>query len=378
MAINNTIAIVDDDMTNLTVAENVLAKKYNVITIPSGEKLFRLLDMLTPDLILLDINMPEMDGYEVIRKLKDSEETKDITVIFLTATIDPASEVEGLDLGANDYITKPFSPELLMKRIEMHLLMEKQRNELLNYNKSLEISIGEKTGTIIELKNAILKTIAGLVESRDSITGGHIERTQNYLKSLVCKMIEQGVYYDELSSWDIPLFIMSSQLHDVGKIAIKDCILLKPDKLTHKEFEEIKSHTVIGANIIRKIKDETSECAFLKHAEILALSHHEKWDGSGYPSGLKGDEIPLQGRLMAIVDVYDALTQVRPYKEAFHHEEAVKMIMDGSGTHFDPKLADIFYSCAEEFKRIVMRGGVGGELKSVNFQLDDVLDKVAV
>jgi putative two-component system response regulator len=375
---NYTIVVVDDDMTNLTVAENILAEKYNVITIPSGEKLFRLLKRLTPDLILLDIEMPEMSGYEVIKELKSTEATKGISVIFLTATIDPTCEVEGLNLGALDYITKPFSPELLLKRIEMHLLLEKQRNELLDYSKGLEISVGEKVGTILKLKNTILKTIAGLVESRDSITGGHIERTQNYLKLLLCKMIEQGVYYNEISSWDIPLFVMSSQLHDVGKIAIKDCILLKSENLTEEEFEEIKGHTVIGSNIIKKIKEETTENAFLTHAEILALNHHEKWDGTGYPTGLKRFEIPLEGRLMAIVDVYDALTQVRPYKEALSHEESVKIIMNGAGTHFDPKLTDVFQSCEKDFERIALQGGMSNELIPIDFSVNTDIEKQAV
>ena len=374
----NTIVIVDDDMTNLTVAENILAVKYNVITIPSGEKLFRLLEKLTPDLILLDIEMPEMNGYEVIKKLKGSEKTESITVIFLTATIDPASEVKGLSLGAHDYITKPFSPELLAKRVDMHLLLERQRKELLNNNKSLEITVGEKTGAILKLKNTILKTIAGLVESRDSVTGGHIERTQNYLKLLVRRMIDQEVYHKELASWDIPLFVMSSQLHDVGKIAIRDCILLKTDKLTREEFEEIKSHTIIGANIIRKIMEEATENAFLMHAETLALNHHEKWDGTGYPAGLKGTEIPLEGRLMAIVDVYDALTQIRPYKEAVSHEESVKIIMEGSGTHFDPKLADVFLSCEKEFEKIAQQCALHSEPKHIDFTKSDILKKKAV
>jgi putative two-component system response regulator len=365
-------------MTNLTVAENILAEKYNVITIPSGEKLFRLLERLTPDLILLDIEMPEMSGYEVIKELKDSEATKNISVIFLTATIDPASEVEGLNRGALDYITKPFSPELLLKRVEMHLLLEKQRNELLNYSKGLEITVGEKVGTILKLKNTILKTIAGLVESRDSVTGGHIERTQNYLKLLLCKMIEQRVYYNEIASWDIPLFVMSSQLHDFGKIAIKDNILLKTENLSMEEFEEIKNHTVIGANIIRKIKEETTENAFLTHAEILALNHHEKWDGTGYPAGLKGFEIPLEGRLMAIVDVYDALTQIRPYKEAISHKESVKTISNGAGTHFDPMLAEVFLSCEEDFERIAIQGGVNNDLIPIDFTVSAASERQAV
>ena len=191
-------------------------------------------------------------------------------------------------------------------------------------------------------------------------------------------MIEQEIYHEELASWDIPLFVLSSQLHDVGKIAIRDCILLKTDKLSHEEFEEIKSHAVIGANIIRKIMEETTENTFLIHAETLALNHHEKWDGTGYPAGLKGTEIPLEGRLMAIVDVYDALTQIRPYKEAISHEESVKIIMDGSGTHFDPKLVEVFLSCEEEFDKVALQCASRGQPKSIDSYRNEVLNKKAV
>jgi HD-GYP domain-containing protein (c-di-GMP phosphodiesterase class II) len=200
------------------------------------------------------------------------------------------------------------------------------------------------------LQNAILKTVAELVECRDSITGGHIERTQHYLSLLVDFLLEHNVYAEELSSWDIGLFIMSSQLHDVGKISIKDDLLMKPGKLTDEEFEEMKKHTLFGVDIIRKIEGSTTDNEFLLYAETLAGSHHEKWNGTGYPYGLKGEEIPLQGRLMAIVDVYDALTNDRPYKKAFTHEESVAIIGKENGAHFDPSIAGIFLTHEQEFK----------------------------
>jgi len=345
-----TIIMVDDDVTNLTVATNNLMEKYNFFTAPSVTKLFSALSKVDPDLILLDIEMPEMDGYEVIKLLKSTEKTASIPVIFLTGKIDPASEVKGLDLGAVDYITKPFSNELLVKRIDMHLLVERQRKALLSYSQNLETEVDKKTRTVFELQNAILKAVAELVERRDSVTGGHIERTQQYLRLLVDFLLEYGVYAEELASWDIGLFIMSSQLHDVGKISIKDDILMKQGKLTEAEFEEMKKHTVSGADIIRGIEDNTQENEFLKYAETLAVSHHEKWDGSGYPYGLKGSEIPLMGRLMAIVDVYDALTNDRPYKKAFSHDEALDIIKEGFGKHFDPQMEDVFLARENEFR----------------------------
>jgi len=360
----DTIIMVDDDITNLTVARNNLAGKYDVATVPSGAKLFQILEKITPTLILLDIEMPEMDGYEVLKVLKSKEKTAHIPVIFLTAKIDPENEVEGLNLGAVDYITKPFSRELLTKRIDLHIQFEKQKRELANYNLNLESEVDKQTRTVIELQSAILKTVAELVECRDSITGGHIERTQHYLSLLVDFLLEHNIYTEELSSWDIGLFIMSSQLHDVGKISIKDDLLMKPGKLTGEEFEEMKKHTLFGVDIIRKIEGSTTDNEFLLYAETLAGSHHEKWDGKGYPYGLKGEEIPLQGRLMAIVDVYDALTNDRPYKKAFTHEESTEIIRKENGTHFDPSIGNVFLAHEQEFKKARDDKSIGKVLRS--------------
>ena len=343
------IIMVDDDITNLAIAKNDLADTYDIFTAPSGRKLFQLLEKLTPDLILLDVEMPEMNGYEVIGVLKSSEVTADIPVIFLSANIDPESEVKGLSLGAADYITKPFSRELLLKRIEVHLLVEAQRIALKNHNHDLETTVSMQTRTISELQNTILKTVIELVESRENAAGGHIERTQKFLGMFVDFLLEHGVYADEILTWDISQFVASSQLHDIGKVSIKDSILLKPGILTGEEFEEIKKHVVNGMNIIEEIEGSSPENSFLKHAKILAGSHHEKWDGTGYPLDLKGRDIPLQGRLMAIIDVYDALINDRPYKKALSHDEAVKIIRDGTGTHFDPELVSIFLEHEKEF-----------------------------
>ena len=350
------IIVVDDNIINLNAARTALISKYDVFTVVSGKRLFEILEKVTPDLILLDIEMPGMDGYEVLRLLKNGVDTVRIPVIFLTAVIDPQSELKGLSLGAIDYITKPFSQLLLLKRIEVHLFVESQKKKLEIYSTNLEEMVEEKRKTVFELQNTILKTVAELVESRDSVTGGHIERTQNYLRFLVNALIKHGVYEEELSTWDVGLFIMSSQLHDVGKISIKDNILLKSASLTDEEFLQMKRHTAFGMDIIKRIEETTKENAFLKHARILAGSHHEKWDGSGYLLGLKGEAIPLQGRLMAIVDVYDALTNNRPYKKAFTHEAACKVIEQGIGTHFDPQIGKVFLSHEKELERIAKFG----------------------
>jgi putative two-component system response regulator len=347
-----TIFLVDDNMTNLTVGKNILSSKYNTFTIPSGEKLFQILERLTPDLILLDVEMPEMDGYEVLRRLKEDGKTAGVPVIFLTIKNDTNSELKGLSLGAIDYIYKPFSPVLLLKRIEVHLLVETQRQTLKHYNENLELMVREKTVTILDLQNAMLSTIANLVEYRDDITGGHIERTSMYLKILLDAMEAQHVYPDETKNWDRDFILQSCKLHDVGKIRIRDSILCKPGKLTGEEMEEMKKHALYGVAIIEAIEKNAKESSFLEYAKTFAGTHHEKWDGTGYPYGLKGNGIPLEGRLMAIVDVYDALSSPRSYKKPFSHEESMRIIAEGRGTHFDPVLVDLLISVSGEFAAV--------------------------
>ena len=346
------ILAVDDDRTNLTVIKNSLIDIYDVFTIPSGEKLFRLMEKVKPDLILLDVEMPQISGYDVIRTLKSSERTIEIPVIFLSGRIDPESEITGLALGAVDYITKPFPRELLRKRVELHLLLEEQKKELKRYSGNLEGVVFEKTHSVFKLQNAILRTVTDLVERRDETGGGHIKRTQCYLRLLINFMQKHGVYAKELSEWDIDLFIKSSQLHDVGKISIRDNILLKPGDLSEEEFEEVKRHADLGRQIMDNIADSMTDSAFLRHAKVLAATHHEKWDGSGYPLGLAGEDIALEGRIMAIVDVYDVLTHDRPYKEAYPHEQAVAVISEEIGGQFDPKICEIFLMYADEFTKV--------------------------
>jgi len=345
------IILVDDNPANLRIGKNVLAEKYAVATSPSAEKMFSLLENNIPAMILLDVDMPEVNGYEAIKKLKSKPETKEIPVIFLTARTDSDDELAGLSLGAIDYITKPFQPPLLLKRIEVHLLVEEQRKELQYFNENLQKMVEEKTENVIELQNALLKTIAELVECRDDITGGHIERTQRGINIMLEEIEKRGIYEEETKGWDKKLVLQSCQLHDVGKISISDNILKKPGKLNDEEYNEMKKHASFGEQIIEKIETLAKESDFLDYAKIFAASHHEKWDGSGYPRGLKENKIPLLGRIMAIADVYDALTSVRPYKEAFSHDEAVRIITESSGTQFDPILVEIFTNSADRFKK---------------------------
>ncbi|MCL2839500.1 MAG: response regulator [Defluviitaleaceae bacterium] len=342
------IFIVDDNKSNLVAGSEALSGTYRVFTLDSGVRLLKMLEKLIPDLILLDVEMPEMNGYEALSLIKRDSRFEHIPVIFLTALDSAETELKGLSLGAADYITKPFFPALLVKRIENHL-------KLVEYSTNLERMVEEKIHEVITLKNAVLKTTVELVESRDKTTGNHIERTQTYLKIMLDSMKKRGIYEREVIKFDIDLVLQSSQLHDVGKVSIKDTILLKPGKLTPEEFEAMKHHTNNGSEIICRMKESTPDNGFLEYARILAESHHEKWDGGGYPYQLKGEEIPLLGRVMAIADVYDALVSNRPYKKAFSHSEAVDIIKEGKGTHFDPLLVDLFLEIHEMFETAAAR-----------------------
>jgi putative two-component system response regulator len=357
------VMVVDDSIVDLKVAINALTKFCDVFPVQSAKKMFDLLKHNKPHLILLDITMPEINGLEAIQTLKANPDTQDIPVIFLTGQDNWESEFKGLSLGAIDYISKPFMPKLLQKRVELHLTVEAQKlrleeqadklkaqgEELKHFNENLQVLVHERTGEVITLQNAILKTVADLVESRDNATGGHVERTQHGLKTLMNGLMELDIYGDLLLEWDLDLMLQSSQLHDVGKIAIPDSILNKPGRLTAEEFETIKTHVLLGVKIIERIENETPSSDFLKYAKIFAKTHHEKWDGSGYPYGLVRQEIPLPGQLLAIADVYDALTSERPYKKAFPHSKAVQVIVEGKGSYFDPVLVDVFKQVADQF-----------------------------
>jgi len=358
------VMVVDDNITNLMVAKNALAQYYSVFTMSSAAKMFDLLERNTPDLILLDMDMPEMDGFEAVKILKAKASTSNIPVIFLTAKDDAESELEGLMLGAIDYISKPFMPQLLHKRVELHITVESQKLrlehqaeelkssvlEVKRLNENLQRMVDEKTSNILKLQSAIFRSMANLVENRDDVTGKHIERTQWVLMVLMQKLRDDGPYREQTLEWDINLIVESSQLHDLGKIAIPDVILKKPGRLTPEEFEGIKKHVEFGIRIIEHLESEVPDADLLKYAKILIETHHEKWDGSGYPKGMSGEAIPLIGRLMAIADVYDALISERPYKKAIPHKEAVQIILKERGSHFDPVLVDVFEQVADQFE----------------------------
>jgi len=333
-----TIFVVDDNDTNLSMAKNVLEGHYRVLTIPSAEKMFRLLEKITPDMILLDIEMPEIDGFEALIRLKSSQLYTDIPVIFLTAYSDDRVEARGFEMGVVDFITKPFSALVLLNRIKTHL--------------NIDELIRERTARIRRLQNGIVTVLADVVEERDKETGGHNDRTSAYVKLLIKAMEERGVYADELRGWDMEMVVLSARLHDTGKIHILDTILNKPGKLENEEFEQMKSHTTAGAQIIGRMIEQTGEEEFLNNAKLFAEYHHEHWDGTGYPHGLKETDIPLQGRIMAIVDVYDALVSRRPYKEPLTEEDAINIIAMNASKQFDPKIVQVFLEIKDKFKAL--------------------------
>jgi putative two-component system response regulator len=351
--IRKKIAMIDDDSFVLNMGKNILNDIYEVIPALSAAKFFEITMSVIPDLILLDIEMPEMDGYEAMKKIKADERIADMPVIFLTAKTDESNEIKGFELGASDYISKPFSTPILLKRIANQLLISKQKKDLKDYADNLEQKVHYKTREVVNLQNAVLNTVADLIEYRDKLTGGHINRTRFYLKALVEEIIREGIYMEEISKWNIDFFLQSAQLHDVGKIAISDLILNKPGKLDYDEYEIMKTHVDVGVEAIEGIMRSTEDHNFLDYALLITKTHHEKWDGSGYPNKLRGEEIPLEGRIMAIVDVYDALISARPYKKPFSHREACEIIEGSSGTHFDPVLVEVFKKVEDEFARIV-------------------------
>jgi putative two-component system response regulator len=343
----NTVFVVDDSDTNLSMAEAALEDQYRVMTMPSAVKMFTLLEKITPDIILLDIEMPDIDGFTALQRLQTHETWVKIPVMFLTGRSDTEVEVRGFEMGAVDFLLKPFSPSVLKNRIKTHLNIEK--------------IIRERTEQLNHMQNSIVEVLADMVESRDKLSGGHIERTSFFLRILMEGMKERGVYEDEIGTWDVNNMVLAARMHDLGKISITDLIINKPGKLTPEEYQIMKTHAVEGERIIDEIVTRTGYSDFLRNAKLFAGYHHERWDGKGYSRGLKGEEIPLHGRIMAIVDTYDALVHDRPYKEAFTEEEAVKIIMENSGTYYDPKIVEVFHGVKEQFKAVIA-GSYGSDI----------------
>ncbi len=351
----STILVVDDALDNLTLIAELLKRTYHIKVANNGEKALKIAQSNTPpDLILLDIMMPTMDGYEVCKQLKSNPATAHIPVIFLTMKNEVEDEARGLGLGAVDYITKPISSAILMARVETHLTMQKMQDFLRGQNSRLEAMAMQNHSEMIAIHNVAINAMASLAEGRNDTDSNHIQRTRQYIQFLAEKLRFHPRFTHFLNDDKmIEMLCKAAPLHDVGKARIPDCILLKPARLEPEEFEIMKNHTVCGMDIILQAESEvSSEIPFFKCVKEIIYSHHEKWDGSGYPEGLTGEDIPISARLMAIADVYDALVNYRPYKASMSHEEAVQIIYESKGGHFDPDMVDAFLDLQEDFKVI--------------------------
>jgi putative two-component system response regulator len=343
------ILIVDDNDFNIDTLVAALGDDYDLRVALDGQTALDLIDQSgqLPDLILLDIMMPRMDGYEVCRRLKSSERTSGIKILFLTAMDDDEDQEKGLRLGADDYIVKPFSPSIIRARVRTHLKLKEYRDHL-------QEKVAQKTEQLRHAQEAIIASMAVMAERRDPETGAHIQRTKAYVKALAYAMAQEMP--EKLSRTTISMLEQAAPLHDIGKVAVPDNVLFKPGPLTREEFEIIKDHTTFGADIIRKTEMIVGDNPLLKIAEQIACCHHEKWDGSGYPNGFAGEDIPIAARLMAIADVYDALISERPYKKAFSHAQAVDIILHGDERtrpeEFDPRLLRCFERIHPQFDEI--------------------------
>ena len=347
-----TIVIADGSAVSLAAGNMALAGKYKVFPVLSAEELFNTLDYIVPDLILCDMDIPGIGVIEAMRALGNPRRAGGVPVVLTVAGGGFEKEREGLLLGAADVISKPYSAPLFLKRIENVLLVSALRAEIKNCNDNVEDAVRQKTRKMAEQQDAVLNAVADMIEFRDGLTGGHVARTRKFLELLTCQLVLDGVYADLISSWDLEALYASAQLHDVGKIAVSDRILNKPDRLSADEYGEVKRHATAGADAIRRMEGGAVEGPLMRHARNIAAAHHEKWDGTGYPAGLRGYDIPLEGRLMAVADVYDALVSPRPYKKQMTCGEAERVIANGSGTHFDPAIVGAFKKVSPKFAQV--------------------------
>ena len=352
-----TILVVDDTPDNLSLMSGLLKDSYRVKVANSGEKALKQVQGdAKPDLILLDIMMPGLSGYDVIAQLKTDPATRDIPVIFLTAMSAAEDEKKGLEMGAADYITKPISPPIVLARVKTQLENKAAADFLRDQNTYLEAEVTKRTREISAIQDVTILAMASLAETRDSDTGNHIRRTQYYVRALAEKLKTHQRFGYFLSDQTIELLFKSAPLHDIGKVGIADRVLLKPGRFTPEEFEIMKSHTTLGRDAIEHAEKQLGmQVDFLNLAKEIAYYHKEKWDGSGYPMGISGDDIPISARLMAVADVYDALISRRVYKEGMPHEKAVTIIAESKGTHFDPDVVDAFLELQDEFRAIAVR-----------------------
>ncbi len=351
------ILVVDDTPDNLTLMADLLKDHYRVRVANNGERALKIVQGDTPpDLILLDIMMPGLSGHEVCEQLKADSRTREIPIIFLTAMTAVEDEKKGLEMGAVDYITKPISPPIVLARVATHLKIKAAADFLRDKNAFLEAEVARRTREVNAIQDVTIIAMASLAETRDNDTGNHIRRTQFYVKALAEHLKDHPRFSRFLTDPTINMLYKSAPLHDIGKVGIPDRILLKPGRFTPEEFEIMKTHTTLGRDAIQAAEDRLGmEVEFLHYAKEIAYYHQEKWNGSGYPTGKAGEDIPTSARLMAVADVYDALISRRIYKDGMPHEKAAQIMVADRGTHFDPDVVDAFVELQGEFQAIAAR-----------------------
>ena len=357
------ILIVDDMPENLSVLGELLhGAGYHVKVATNGLTALNLANQQPrPSLILLDVMMPEMDGHEVLRQLRSNINTREIPVIFLTAMNSDDDEERAFGEGIADYITKPLKPALALARVRSQLLVRQARRWLQDQNLALEAEVKRRMQENDLIQAVSIRALAHLAETRDNETGAHIQRTQSYIRLLATRLTDHPRFATTLSNKYIEVLSRSAPLHDIGKVGIPDHILLKPEKLTPDEWVIMKTHTTIGSDAIALAeRDIDTSVEFLRQAKEIARSHHERWDGTGYPDGLAGDTIPLSARLMAIADVFDALISKRVYKPAITFSEVYRIMQEGRDKHFDPDIIDNFLAGYKEFEAIAAHYGIEG------------------
>ena len=332
------ILVVDDNLAILKQIAAYLNNDYEVLLAKSGLLALQICTKEKPDLILLDVEMPEMDGFEVISRLKQNPFLYRIPIIFLTASHSAEDEIQALESGARDFIMKPVEKSILLHRIDLHLRFASFQ--------------AQTEQTVITLSDSIATSFAEMIECRDESTGGHVVRTSKYVDILGKELIHQGLFPNELNAAELQLMVRAAPLHDIGKIAISDRILLKAGRLDNEEFCNMKRHSEIGATILKRMYQRMPAQNYLSYASLIAGSHHEHYDGKGYPLGITGDNIPLCGRIMAVADVYDALMDNRVYRNGMGHEQASNIILEIEKTHFDPRILEAFRNTQDQIIEI--------------------------
>lgn len=370
------VLVVDDLIENTMVLKGFIKPLgFDVIVAQSGEEALEKIEAQPPDIILLDLMMPGMSGFDVTERLKENPDTRHIPIIIITGLSDPDANVKAIKAGADDFLIKPFDRILLEARVRASFKTKRLQDEILQHRRELEVRVRERTRQVELTREVALFSLARLAESRDAETGDHLERIRCYVRIIAEEMAGWGRFDSQMTGHFVEEIYLSSPLHDIGKVGIPDRILLKPGPLTDAEFAIMKTHSLIGGDALRDADYEAGQNSFLAMGRDIAYYHHERWDGKGYPNGLKGGDIPFAARIVTLADVYDALTSRRPYKEAFSHERAREIILAGADKQFDPDVVEAFLRREKDFIKVRKTFQNTGEASLLQ-QLSEAVDRL--